>query len=224
MSGHDLHPERAEHERKHVRGAGEPVVDDDAEAAVAHGVGVDRREQLGRVRLAHPRGIRDASDLAGRDATELAAREMLLDLLLHRGAHLDSGRLEELDPDHLGVVRADPDVEARRCAPRDFTRCRATAAGLTRRSATWTPVDESPEIIARLIIRQAAAPSRLATTRAPRFERGAERGGEPHCDIRRQVDVHHPRHPGLPKTRVVPRDSQIRLSCSVEPVSTSLNG
>ena len=51
----------------------------------------------------------------------------------------------------------------------DFTRWRATAAGLTRRSATWTPVDEIPEIIARLIIRHAAAPSRLATTRAPRF-------------------------------------------------------
>src|SRR6476620_10595580 len=78
----------------------------------------------------------------------------------------------------------------------DFTRCRATAAGLTRRSATWTPVDETPEIIARLIIRHAAAPSRLATTRAP-LQRGTERGGEPDCDIRRQIDVHHPRHPGL---------------------------
>src|SRR5213596_2142880 len=43
----------------------------------------------------------------------------------------------------------------------DFTRWRATAAGLTRRSATWTPVDEIPEIIARLIIRHAASPPRL---------------------------------------------------------------
>src|SRR5437763_360817 len=41
----------------------------------------------------------------------------------------------------------------------DFTRCRATAAGLTRRSATWTPVDEMPEIIARLIILHAGAPA-----------------------------------------------------------------
>ena len=51
----------------------------------------------------------------------------------------------------------------------DFTRWRATAAGLTRRSATLTPVDEIPEIIARLIIRHARSPSRLATTRAPRL-------------------------------------------------------
>ena len=117
VRGDDLHAERAEHEREHVRGAGEAVVDDDAEAAVAHGVGVDRREQLGGVRLAHARGVGDAADLAGGDAAELAAREVLLDLLLHRGAHLDSRRLEELDPDHLGVVRADADVEAGVVAP-----------------------------------------------------------------------------------------------------------
>ena len=112
VGGDDLDAERAEHERQDVRGAGEAVVDDDAEAAVAHGVDVDRREQLGRVGLAHARRIRDAADLAGGDATELAAREVLLDLLLHRGAHLDAGRLEELDPDHLGIGRADADVEA----------------------------------------------------------------------------------------------------------------
>src|ERR1700747_616443 len=44
-------------------------------------------------------------------------------------------------------------------------RCRATAAGMTRRSATSTPVDDRPEIIARLIIRQAGVPSREGTTR-----------------------------------------------------------
>ena len=53
--------------------------------------------------------------------------------------------------------------------PSDFTRWRATAAGMTRRSATSTPVDATPLIIARLIIRHAGVPSRDATTRSPRF-------------------------------------------------------
>ena len=196
VGGHDLHSERAEHERQHVRGAGEAVVDDDAEAAVAHGVGVDRREQLGRVRLAHPRGIRDAADLAGRDATELAAREVLLDLLLHRGAHLDSGRLEELDPDHLGVVRADADVEAGAVrlrlheVARDGRRADAEIGDVDARRRD--PGDHRP-------LDHAARCGALAAgdhARAP-LQRGAERGGEPDRDIRRQVDVHHPRHPGL---------------------------
>ena len=106
----------------------------------------------------------------------------------------------------------------------DFTRWRATAAGLTRRSATWTPVDEIPEIIARLIIRHAAAPSRLATTRAPFFSAvpSAAASRTATSGVRSTLTI--PATPLLPKTRVVPRDSQMRLSCSVEPVSTSLKG
>src|SRR5438874_2036189 len=53
--------------------------------------------------------------------------------------------------------------------PSLFSRWRLTEAGSTRRSATSTPVELRPEIIARLTIRQAAGDSRLATTRAPRF-------------------------------------------------------
>ena len=106
----------------------------------------------------------------------------------------------------------------------DLTRCRATAAGLIRRSPTCTPVEEMPEIMARLIIRHAAALSRLATTRAPRLSAvpSAAASRTATSGVRSTFTI--PATPCLPKTRVVPRDSQIRLSCSVEPVSTSLNG
>src|SRR6266513_1819887 len=50
-----------------------------------------------------------------------------------------------------------------------FSKWRLTAAGSTRRSATSTPVELSPAIIARLIIRQPGGASRLQTTRSPRF-------------------------------------------------------
>jgi len=85
-------------------------------------------------------------------------------------------------------------------------------------------VDETPEIIARLIIRQAAAPSRLATTRAPRFRAVPSAAASRTATSGVKSTFTIPATPDLPKTRVVPRDSQIRLSCRVEPVSTSLNG
>jgi hypothetical protein len=106
----------------------------------------------------------------------------------------------------------------------DFTRCRETAAGLTRRSAMWTPVEEIPEIIARLIIRQAAGLSRLATTRAPRLSAVPRAAASLTATSGVRSTFTIPDTPCLPKTRVVARDSQIRLSCSCEPVSTSLNG
>ncbi len=108
--------------------------------------------------------------------------------------------------------------------PSAFTRWRATAAGMTRRSATSTPVDASPEIIARLIIRHAGVPSREATTRSPRFS------AVPRAAARRTTmsgvrsTLTRPETPFTRKMRVVPRDSQMRLSKIWEPVSTSLYG
>ena len=83
---------------------------------------------------------------------------------------------------------------------------------MTRRSATSTPVEETPEIIARLIIRHAGVPSRLATTRASRFSAvpNAAASRSAVSGVRSTLTI--PETPSLPKTRVVPRDSQIRLS------------
>ena len=126
------------------------------------------------------------------DATQLAAREVLLDLLLHRGAHLDSGRLEELDPDHLGVVRADADVEAGVVrlrlheVPGDGRRADAQVGDVDagrREAGDHRPLDH-PAGCGALA---AGDDARAA------LQRRAERGGEPHRDLRRQVDVHHPR-------------------------------
>ena len=193
VGGDDLDSERAEHERQHVRRAGEAVIDDDPELPGTHRFGVDRRKQLGGVRLAHPRGIRDSSHLARSDAAELAAREVLLDLLLHRGAHLDSRRVEELDPDHLGVVRADADVEARVVCLRFHEMSRdgrgADAEILDVNAGGRDPGDH------RALDHPAGGGALAAgdDARAP-LQRGAERGGETDGHVRRQVDVHHPGH------------------------------
>ena len=109
--------------------------------------------------------------------------------------------------------------------PSALTRWRATAAGMTRRSATSTPVDASPEIIARLIIRHAGVALARRDDAGAALQRRAERGGEAHGDVGREVDVDEPRDAvACRKMRVVPRDSQIRLSKICEPVSTSLYG
>ena len=138
-------------------------------------------------------------------------------------AYLDPRRLEELDPHDLGVGRADADVDAGGEALR-LERCRATAAGSTRRSATSTPVEASPEIIARLIIRHAAGASRLATTRAPRLSAVPSAAARRTAISGVRSTFTSPETPCLPKSRVVPRDSQMRLSKICEPVSTSLYG
>ncbi len=49
-----------------------------------------------------------------------------------------------------------------------FSSCRFTVGGATRRSATCTPVETSPAMIARFTIRDDGCESRLHTTRAPR--------------------------------------------------------
>ena len=112
MRRHYLHAERIEHERQHVRRSREAVVDDDAESALADRRDVERREQIARVCLPRARGIRDAADVHRRHTTQLAAREVLLDLLLRLRAHLDPGWLEELDADRLVVARAHAHVHA----------------------------------------------------------------------------------------------------------------
>ncbi len=64
-------------------------------------------------------------------------------------------------------------VLGRTCTPAPrpslFRKWRLTAAGMTWRSATSTPVDVIPETTARFSSRLAGAPSRLVTTLTPRF-------------------------------------------------------
>ena len=95
---------------------------------------------------------------------------------------------------------------------------------MTRRSATSTPVEASPEIIARLIILQAPVPSRDATTRSPRFNAVPRAAASRTATSGVRSTLTSPDTPFTRKIRVVPRDSQMRLSKSWEPVSTSLYG
>ena len=74
------------------------------------------------------------------------------------------------------------------------------------------------------IIRHTAGPSRLATTRAPRSSALPSAAASRSATSGVRSTLTMPETPCLPKRRVVPRDSQMRLSCSCEPVSTSLNG
>ena len=223
MRGHRLDAERPEDERHHVGGGRVAVVDDDPEAALADRLDVERREQVLRVALADAGRVVDRADAVDRGAAQLAAGEVLLDLLLQRRRQLDPRVLEELDPDHLGVGRADADVEARVVAlrlqqvPADRRGQRAQVGDLDARSR------RGPESIARLIIRQAACESRLATTRAPRLSAVPSEAASRTAGLRRQVDVDQARR-RRPARRAAPtpRDSQIRLSWICVPESTSL--
>ena len=135
------------------------------------------------------------------------------------------GRLEEADPDDLGVARADADVEAGVVALRLQEVAADRGRASTRRSATSTPVEVRPEIIARLIMRQAARRLPARDDARAALERRAERGGEADGDLRREVDVDEPRDAvACRRAATTPRDSQIRLSCTCAPDSTSLYG
>ena len=79
-----LHAERPEQQRQHERRGREAVVDNDAEAARADGVDVETPEQVLSVGLAYARRIRDRPDVGEAHPPKLAAREVLLDLLLQR--------------------------------------------------------------------------------------------------------------------------------------------
>ena len=79
-------------------------------------------------------------------------------------------------------------------------------------------------MIARLIIRYAGALSRLATTRAPRFSAVPSAAPRRTATSGVRSTLTSPTTPSCAKTRVVPRDSQIRLSWICAPYSTSLYG
>ena len=101
---------------------------------------------------------------------------------------------------------------------------RVTAAGEIRRSATCTPVDVSPAMIARWIMRHASGDARLATTRSPR------RRAVPSAAARRTAvsgvrsTLTSPVAPSGPKGVVVAVVSHTTLSWICAPVSISLNG
>ena len=106
-----LDAERADDEREDERGRRVAVVDDDPEPALADRGNVDRVEQVLRVALPHARRVRDRADAAGRDAPQLLAREVLLDLLLQARGEQDPARLVDADEDRLGVEVAGADVD-----------------------------------------------------------------------------------------------------------------
>src|SRR5207237_777564 len=110
---HRFDAEWPQQQRQHKRRSREAVVDYEPKAARADRVDVDAGEKILRVCLPYARRIRDRSDVAETDSTELAAREVLLDLLLQCRRELDPRLLEEADLDHLGIGLSGPDMEAR---------------------------------------------------------------------------------------------------------------
>jgi len=118
---------------------------------------------------------------------------VLLDLRLHHGAHLDSRRLEELNPHGLGVVRADPDVDAG-----GEPLCFQEVPGYSR--------GDDAKVCDRDARRREAGdhraldhPARGASLArgddpGPPLERRAERGGKTNRDVGCEVDVHEARH------------------------------
>ena len=79
-------------------------------------------------------------------------------------------------------------------------------------------------MIARLIIRQAGADSRLATTRAPRLSAVPSAAASRTATSGVRSTFTSPATPSRPNRREEARDSQIRLSWICAPVSTSLYG
>ena len=145
-------------------------------------------EEILRVRLAHARRIADRADVAEADAPDLAAREVLLELLLQRGRDLDARLLEELDLHDLGIRLARADVETRleALALQEVTRHRcgqhAQVGDLDARRGQ--PGDHRA-------LDHPAGGRRLAARGDARaaLERGAERGGDAHRDLGSEVDV-----------------------------------
>ena len=168
-----------------------PVVDRQTEPSLTDRRDVEHVEDVLGVALADARGIRRLPHLGERRAPKLLSAEVLLDLLLERARHLVAGPLEDADLDDLGVGaraaymdsrlhglalqdvtchggRRDPqvgDVNARRGQPGDDRALDhpARVRGVTARD-------------------DAVAAAQC----------GAERSGEPHRRLRRQVDVDEP--------------------------------
>ena len=163
-----LDAERAEDERQRERGGRVAVVDRDAETAAADRLDVEGVEDVLRVALADARGVRRLPHLGERRAAELLAAEVLLDLLLKAEVIWLPGHSKTRTWITSGSALERP-TWTPACRPWVLSTCRVTAAGEMRRSATCTPVDVSPAMIARWIIRHASGEARLATTRSPRL-------------------------------------------------------
>src|SRR5712691_3144363 len=97
MRGDRFDAELAEDERQDETAARIPVVDDDPEAAVADRRDGEVSEQVARVALPRPGRVGDRTDRAERHPPQLLAREVLLDLVLHRRRERDARALEEAD-------------------------------------------------------------------------------------------------------------------------------
>jgi hypothetical protein len=149
---------------------------------------VEVGEQVARVGFARARGVRDRADVAERDAAELLAREVLLDLLLHPRRERNAGSLEEADLHRLGIGRRRTDVERGVVALRlqqvlaDRRRQRAQVGDVHARR-----VQAGDERALDHPVRRRALAARHDTRAA--LQRGAERGPEAQRDLGRQVDV-----------------------------------
>ena len=149
---------------------------------------VEVGEQVARVALARARRIGDRADVAERDAAELLAREVLLDLLLHRGRERDARALEEADLHRLRIGRRRADVERGVVALRlqqvlaDRRRQRAQVGDVHagRVEAGDERALDHPVGGRALAARDDARAA---------LQRGAERGAEAQRDLGREVDV-----------------------------------
>ena len=188
MRADRLDAERPEHERQHVRRGRVAVVDDYPEVALADRVGVESPNEILRVRLAHARRVGDVADRVVRGAAELEAREVLLDLLLHRRGQLDPRLLEEADLDHFGIRVVDADVEA----GVEALRLQQVPVDGGRKHAEVGDVDAGRVEAGdhRPLDHPAAGWSLAAADDAvAALERRAERRSKPHRDLGRDVDV-----------------------------------
>ena len=123
-----------------------------------------------------------------RGAAELEAREVLLDLLLHRRGQLDPRLLEEADLDHFGIRVVDADVEA----GVEALRLQQVPVDGGRKHAEVGDVDAGRVEAGdhRPLDHPAAGRSLAAADDAvAALERRAERRSKPHRDLGRDVDV-----------------------------------
>src|SRR6266700_2501796 len=188
VRGDRLGTEGSEHERQHVGGGRVTVVDDDPETALPNRGTVERGQQVLRVCLAHAGRIADAADGIVGSAPKLEAREILLDLFLHRRGQLDARILEEADLDDLRIRVADPDVEARV----EALRLQQVAVDGGRQHPQVCHVDAGRvEPSDHRPLDHPAPGRRVAAADDPvaALQRGSQRSGEANRNLGRDVDV-----------------------------------
>ena len=105
-----------------------------------------------------------------------------------------------------------------------LTSKRLMAELATRRSRTTTPVELSPQMMARLMTREAGCASRLVVTRAPFFSTVPYAIAILSASSAVMSTLMRPTTPSLPKSCALPRDSQMMLLLIWAPDSTVLNG